>query len=325
MDKILEKYVLKHLNRYLEAHSLINNHQFGFQKGKSTSILLSDFTELVRNKLNSNKIVLVLFIDYKKAFDTIDHDKLIECLDKIGVRGKMNKWFRNYLKDRKIIVKLNDQDSKEKDLNYGVPQGSVLGPVLYSIYVNTLFSCAKLCHMYMYADDTALLSVHHSIDTATNNLQEEYNRILKWSHDNGLRINISKTKVLCIATSKRKVHKIGIKSHLDNCLHVGAYRTGNCSCPLIEEVKTFKYLGLIIDNRFLWDSHIESLCKRLRGCLAQFYRLRLFLGYDTLKIVYYALVYSTIHYGILCYGNTSAVHVQKVEAVHKKNRKDDIQ
>lgn len=318
VDKILEKYVLKHLNRYLEAHSLINNHQFGFQKGKSTSILLSDFNEFVKNKLNSNKIVLVLFIDYKKAFDTINHNKLIECLDKIGVRGKMNTWFRNYLKDRKIIVKLNDQDSNEKDLNYGVPQGSVLGPVLYSIYVNTLFSCTKLCHMYMYADDTALLSVHHSIDTAMNNLQEEYNSILKWSHDNGLRINISKTKVLCIATAKRKLQNIRIKSHLDNCLHVGAYRTGNCSCPIIEEVKTFKYLGLIIDNRLLWDSHIEGLCKRLRGCLAQLYKLKLFVGYDTLKIVYYALVYSTIHYGILCYGNTSAVYVQKVEAVHKK-------
>lgn len=318
VDKILETYVLNHLNRYLGDHLLINKYQYGFQKGKSTTTLLSDFNEFVKNKLDSNKIVLVLFIDYKKAFDTINHDKLIEFLDKIGVRGKINKWFSDYLTNRKIIVKLNNQASEEKEVKYGVPQGSVLGPVLYSIYVNALFGCAKVCRMYMYADDTAMLSVHHSIDTATNNLQYEYNNILRWSHDNGLRINSSKTKVLCITTAKRNISNIRIKSHLDDCLHVGAYRTNDCGCPVLEEVKTFRYLGMVIDNRFLWTSHIEGICKKLRGCLAQFYRLKQFLGFDTLKTVYYALVHSIIHYGILCYGNTSAVHIQKIEAVHKK-------
>lgn len=318
VDKILEKYVMKHLNRYLEDHSLISKYQYGFQKGKSTVSLLSNFSEFVNDKLNDNKVVLVLFIDYKKAFDTINHDKLIEFLDNIGVRGKINRWFRNYLFNRKMIVKLNDQASKEKFLKYGVPQGSVLGPVLYSIYVNMLFQCAKKCRMYMYADDTALLSVHHNIDVAASNLQDEYNKILQWSHDNGLRINSSKTKILCITTSKRNIESVRIKSHQDICLHVGTYSDNDCNCPVLEEVKTFKYLGMIIDNRFLWDVHVDSMCRKLRSCLAQFYRLKLVMKYDNLKMVYYALVFSIIHYGILCYGNTSAVYLNQVDAVHKK-------
>lgn len=318
IEKILERYVSNHLNKYLKTHSLINNKQYGFQTGKSTTTLLCNFSEFVNSKLNCNKIILALFIDYSKAFDTIRHDKMLNILSDIGVRGKMLKWFENYLKDRRMLVKINNLNSNEKLSKFGVPQGSILGPTLYTIYVNSLFNSIHDCNMYMYADDTAILSVNYSLESAREKLQEGYNNILKWTHDYGLRINEKKTKLLCITTNKKDIYGIQIKSHTDVCLHSSTYMSHACNCPCIEEVKTFKYLGLTIDNRFIWNAHIENICNRLRGCLSQFYRLQNYVNYEVLIIIYYALVHSILRYGIKCYGNSAEVYLKKIEVLNKK-------
>lgn len=318
IEKILERYISVHLNKFLTKHNIINEQQYGFQRGRSTTTLLCKFTDFINSKLNSNKVVLALFIDYSKAFDTINHKTLLNELERNGIRGKLHKWFKNYLRDRQIQVKLENKLSDAMEVNYGVPQGSILGPTMYTIYVNTIFKCMENCEIFMFADDTAMLSVHRDAEEAQKNMQHDYNNLLKWSHDNGLKINYSKTKLLCITTSKRYVTGIKIYSHTNDCLHERSYNTDTCRCPLIEEVREIKYLGMTIDNRLTWSAHTAKLCKSLRGCLFQFYKLQHCVNVEVLKKVYHALVQSIIRYGLSCYGNCSATNMSKIESINKR-------
>lgn len=173
--------------------------------------------------------------------------------------------------------------------------------------------CVCVC-----ADDIALISAHQSQDLATEMIQKDFNRILAWSHDNGLVVNAEKTKVMCISTSKRATDEILIKSHNNNCLHGKRFMAGNCDCTKIKEVNTFRYLGLTIDNRFLWDVHVETVCMRLRACAPQMYKLQYYVSYDVLMSIYNALVFSIIRYGIICYGNSAFVYTNKIESIHKR-------
>lgn len=318
VEKILETYVSIHVKKYLNSNHIINKKQYGFQKGRGTINLLQNFADHVYAKLNTNKIILVLFIDFTKAFDMINHKILLQTLEGIGFRGKILKWFENYLDNRSMKVKVFNETSNETKVKYGVPQGSILGPLLYTLYVNNVFECIKNCMTYMFADDTALLSVNNNIDEAQHKLQQDYNNLLIWSHDNGLIVNEKKTKVMCITTSKRNIIGVNIISHTVNCLHMGEYKNSICNCPKIKEVKEMKYLGVIMDSRFLWSSHVEQICKSLRGCLSQFYRLKYCVSLEILLETYYALVNSIIRYGLQLYGNCAATQLKKVEVLHKQ-------
>lgn len=204
MEKILEHYISKHVTRYIVSNNIICSNQYGFQKGMSTTILLKDFANLINGKLNSNKVIMALFIDFTKAFDTIRHDLLLKSLELIGIRGKLLMWFTNYLKNRLIKISVGNEYSKEYVVEQGVPQGSILGPTLYNLYVNSVFTRVLSSDVFMFADDMAMLSTHFNEDIARNNLQDDYNRILVWAHDRGLKVNEQKTKLLVITTSKKK-------------------------------------------------------------------------------------------------------------------------
>lgn len=318
MEKILEKYVSIHVNKYIAKHNIINRNQYGFQAGKSTEALLKVFANLVNSKLNKNKIVLVLFIDYSKAFDTINHETMKQTLDNIGIRGNLLKWFEDYLNNRTMKVQVGSDSSDEHKITRGVPQGSILGPTMYNLYVNRLFQQAERCDVLMFADDTAILSAHTNLEEAVYNLQQDYNKILLWSHDNDLIINCNKTKLMVITTSKRHIKDVNIKSHSYKCLHVGGYKTENCECDSIEEVNTFKYLGLLLDNRLTWAPHISNVCKSLRAYLAQFFKLQQCVNFKMLKVIYFALVHSTLRYGLLCYGHGTATNLKKIEMLNRK-------
>lgn len=124
-----------------------------------------------------------------------------------------------------------------------------------------------------------------------------------------------KTKFLVITTSKKNITGVKIQSHNEKCLHDKEYDTGNCKCTELEEVKVVRYLGMLIDNRFVWTPHIENICKSLRACLAQFYRLQFSVGVGMLKQIYYALVHSIVRYGLQCYGHSAATHLKKNRSI----------
>jgi predicted Holliday junction resolvase-like endonuclease len=289
IDKLMERHVAKKLNAYLKKYKIINSMQFGFQEGKSTSDLLVQFSDLINEKLNDNMHILSLFIDFSKAFDTINHNKLKVALEKIGIRGPLLQWFESYLSERKVLVRVEDVYSKVRLCPTGVPQGSILGPILYIIYVNDMFNIVRKCKIYMYADDTVLVACHKNLTIAESQLQEDFTGVLQWTHDNSLVINADKTKLIHICSNLNLNHSspVTIIYHTQNCLHemCTGSKCKNCS-DIIQNVDSHVYLGLTIDNRFSWKPHIDHLCRRLRSCAFQLYLLKNIVHFKIMKSVY---------------------------------------
>ena len=321
IEKIIERCIAIKLSEYLEKFKIINPLQHGFQKGKSTTNLLASFSDYVNAKLNAFNHVLVLFIDFSKAFDTLSHKKLLIALEKNGIRGPLLRWFESYLSNRHITVQIGNTLSCPLLVSSGVPQGSILGPILYLIYVNELAENVLNCHTFLYADDTAIISSHKDVNIAAENLQKAFTNILKLTHDKNLVINSEKTKIVHIRSPSIKLRSIDIDiiCHSFNCLHnmsLGAYCLGCTST--IKYVPNHVYLGVTIDNNFSWKPQIDMICRKLRSCAFKMFTLKQILPRSLMRVVYFALVESQITYGILTWGNASYIHVHQLISLQNK-------
>ena len=157
VNKIFEKLAYSRLYSFLNLHNCIYELQFGFRAHHSTNHALISLTEMIRNALDNSNFACGIFIDLQKAFDTVDHEILLKKLDYYGVRGLANNWFKSYLSNRQQFVSINGFNSKNLTMKYGVPQGSVLGPLLFLIYINDLHKAIKYSVTHLFADDTNLL------------------------------------------------------------------------------------------------------------------------------------------------------------------------
>ena len=162
INKIFEKLMFNRLYNFLNLHSCIYDLQFGFRSQHSTVHTLISITEKIREALDKGHFACGIFLDLKKAFDTVDHKILLKKLEYYGVRGTTNKWFTSYLSDRKQLVSINGFKSNLHQINIGVPQGSVLGPLLFLIYINDLHSCVKKSTVHHFSDDTNLLNINNN-------------------------------------------------------------------------------------------------------------------------------------------------------------------
>jgi Reverse transcriptase (RNA-dependent DNA polymerase) len=320
IEKIMERCVATHLNKYLEKYNVINKFQYGFQKGKSTSDLLLSFSDFVNTKLDNNMHVLAVFIDYSKAFDTLNHLKLIRALESAGIRGPMLNWFIDYLKNRYFLVRVGNTSSGLKNSKTGVPQGSILGPILYIIYVNSIFGHILKCKIYIYADDIVIVAAHKYLSIANAYLQEDFTRASQWSHDSDLIINVSKTKVMhiCSPFNRDVDAHFNLIYHSSSCLHL--IRHGHvCQCTVeIETTDSHVYLGVLVDRYFSWKPQIDALCNRLRSCSYQLYKLQFILSFKTIRSVYCALVESLLLYGVMAWGNANAGHLQRISSIQNR-------
>ncbi|KAL0841570.1 hypothetical protein ABMA28_015229 [Loxostege sticticalis] len=288
VDKVVEKYVSQEIHKFYKNHEIITQNQYGFQSGKSTTQLLSKFTDEVNSYLNDRKHVLVLFIDFSRAFDTLDHKELIKKLDHSGVRGPLLRWCENYLHNRKFTVKVNDTYSDYKVVTEGTAQGS-------------------------FADDTCLIASDKDPQKASERLQSDFNLLMKWCHDAGLVLNSDKTKLLCIKSPFLKSSPYSsVVAHSHSCLHVSWGHGHSCNCPSIENVDQQKYLGLIIDSRMNWGPHIEHVCDKLRQFLANLIILKDRIPFKVKLMLYNSLVESHIQYGLSSYGRTYSTYTNSI-------------
>ena len=161
--QILKKYLYKRLYTFLNNNNIIYNLQFGFRQQYSTSHALINITEIIRKAPDDENIGCGVFVDLQKAFDTVDHQILLAKLSHYGIRGVSNDWFKSYLSNRSQYVSINGYDSGLAAINCGVPQGSVLGPLLFSLYINDLNQAIKFCKVHHFADDTNLICLGNSI------------------------------------------------------------------------------------------------------------------------------------------------------------------
>lgn len=317
VDKIVEKFLCEQIHAYYKKHDIIYGKQFGFQKGKGTAELLSSFTDEVNEYLNDKNNVLVLFIDFSRAFDTLNHSKLVERLEDCGIRGPLLDWCKNYLKNRKYNVKIENTFSDTIEAAHGTAQGSVLGPLHFLTYVNDMSKVISNCTCYQYADDTCLVIGRRDLQEAFRLLQSDFDYLTKWCHDAGLVLNAGKTKLMHIRSPYLKPSQGGhVKAHDHACLHSVGLQ--NCNCPIIETVGSYTYLGLKIDNCLNWGLQIEGVCNKLRQFLANMYILKDRIPYKVKLMLYNSLAESYVQYGVSSYGRTYNTYLNNIYKLQLK-------
>lgn len=320
LNKITEKLIMGQITSFLENNNILSDIQHGFRPNRSTDTALSQFTDDINKMLNEQKVIIALFIDYKKAFDTLDHVGLLRAMNECGIRGPMSIFFQNYLQNRTLKVKVRTVESKEGYIKYGVPTGSVFGPLGYIMHVNSMANVVNNCNIYMYADDTCLLYGGKDMKVISKAIQDDFDNIVRWAHDNGLIININKTKCMLISSpyNKNKTQNVIITGHSYDCLHKNKI---DCTCNKLEQVTSYKYLGLTIDRSFSWNTHVETVCNKLRSILGKFYNIRHCVSRGILFMLYHALTESTVGYGLAAYGLTFPSYLTKIKTIQKRTLK----
>lgn len=311
LSKIYEMSIKSRLVSFLDKNNIISSNQHGFRSSINTSDAILKVVSEITSCINSGNKSLVVFLDLRKAFDTVSHTLLLERLHSYGVRGVALDLFRSYLTDRFQSVRLNGHLSDKLRIEYGVPQGTVLGPILFTVYINPLCNMDIKGKITAFADDTALLFADSEWNAVERKAEEGLRMVKRWLDMNLLSLNIQKTHYLCFSPNSQ-----GQPDNQYLAIH-SCLAAENCQCQQITRQTSIKYLGVIIDSMLRWDLHIKGLCQRIRKTFYIFKRLRMIVNINTLKMVYYSFVQSILVYGIVGWGGASSCHMNPLQRVQK--------
>ncbi|KAG7305636.1 hypothetical protein JYU34_009730 [Plutella xylostella] len=318
LSKVLEKILYSQLTSYLEKQNILSANQFGFRRGKSTADAVSNLTEQVVDALDVGDRCLAVFLDLRKAFDTISIPKLLKKLENIGIRSLQLELFTDYMSDRYQCVRVGDKISDPIPVNYGVPQGSILGPTLFLIYINDLCNLSiPNGNITSFADDTALMFRGGSWDTTFNHAQTGINRVMRWLDSNLLSLNIEKTKFITFSIIPRtqpNLDKHFLTAHQCGCLDT---TLDLCQCENLECTNSIRYLGVILDKHLNFAEHINALSNRVRKLVGIFSNLRHSANPKIMKTVYYALCQSLLTYCINVWGGAAKSHLLQLERAQR--------
>ena len=246
-SKMLERIMYKRLYNHLSQNHMLYPKQFGFQKSHSTEHAIIQLIDQINSSFEKNNFTLDVFIDLSKAFDTVDHHILISKLENYGVNGNNLRWFQSYLKNREQYLNFNNKITTLSQITCGVPQGSILGPLLFLIYVNDLNNASSILDPITFADDTNLFYSQKNIHQLFTKINEELEKIGDWFKANKLSLNNKKTKYTLF-------HKNSIKDDLP--VKLPDLEIANNE---IERKKAIKFLGVILDENVNWQEYIRTV------------------------------------------------------------------
>ena len=288
LSKVLEHLVHTRITKFLDRHSLLNSSQFGFRSNRNTTMALITTIDYLTQAFQSKKTSIGLFIDFRKAFDCVDHEITMTKLEKYGIRGIPLRWIADYLSDRKQYVVFDGHPSDMLNLKCGVPQGSILGPLLFLLYVNDLPSvtCLSSC---LYADDANFFVSGHNIEDLADIMNAEITKILNWSNSNKLTINTEKTHFLIFSLKKQPI-TLSKTITLNNI-------------PLQRKEAT-KFLGVYIDCKLTFKDHLTYIKPKIAKSIGILNKVKHKLATKTLITLYYTLICPYLTYGIEVWGST---------------------
>jgi len=305
VSKILEKLLHKRVYKFLIKNKILYNSQYGFRPNHSTNNAITELITDVTNNLEEKSNSLSIFLDLSKAFDTIDHKILLKKLSSYGIRGPCYKWFESYLLNRSQYVRINKTKSTIKEVTCGVPQGSVLGPLLFIIYTNDLPNSLTHTHAILFADDTTIYTKSKNLNELYNIVNSDLQNLYDWFNANKLSLNISKTNYMLFTN-----HDIPDITIQNLEIKIGA--------QVIERKKNLKFLGVQIDENLNWHEHITNTMNKVAKTSYSIKMVKNILPKQNLKTLYQTLILPHLDYGILFWGGTHESHINKLVIQQKK-------
>ena len=304
LSKVLEKVVRKQFVNHLTVSNLFNNLQSGFREGRSTQTALLKVTEDIRKALDEGYVSVLTLLDFSKAFDSVDYDILIARCKNLNFSDCTISWITSYLRNRKQAVVVDNVFSSAKSLERGVPQGSVLGPLFFLIYVNDLSDVLKECSHHMYADDLQIYISGKPSEIALliNKINNDLESLLEWSVKNGLILNPSKSHTIIIGSPQthKKLEGFGIPDVI-------------LDSKIVPRCSHVNNLGLIIDDHLSWEPHVRNVCRKVYGTLHSLRCVDKCLPIKTKELLVKTLLFPFFDYGDVIYNNLNESYAQTLQ------------
>ena len=288
------------LTKYLNENDILFKSQYGFRSGHCCEHALLDAQSKIARALEKKQIAVLLFLDFSKAFDMVDHEILLKKLEHYGIRGVTLSWFRSYLTNREQYVSVKNCKSDRLKLNYSVPQGSILGPTLFILYINDLPNIDSLTQYIFFADDANMIITGYTFEEVSHKVNILLQKIQNWVLGNGLKLNLSKTKYM-IFTNK-------VKQNIEV----------NLCGVLIEESECERFLGVLINSNLSWTNHINLLTSKISRNAGILYKLKDLVPESTLRILFHSFIQSHLNYCSSVWGMGSKNSLNKLFVAQKK-------
>ena len=310
ISKPLEKHIHHHVQKFVEKNELIHDFQSGFRQAHSCHTALVRLCDTWLNAINDKKLTGAVFLDFKKAFDLVNHDILLQKLNMYLQSNSTVSLLKSFLSERTQHVYVNGTHSYSGRIKSGVPQGSVLGPLLFCLFINDLpkhFTIPEVC-CDLFADDSTLHTSSDKLDTISSNLQQTLNDVSLWCKSNRMILHPQKTK--CMVITSRQKHQLG-PLPLNLCI----------ASENVEQVEHHRVLGVIIDCKMQWREHISYVCKKVSRNLFLLKKLRRYVDSDSRKRFFYAHCLSHINYASTIWSEAADLHLIKLNSLHRRGGK----
>lgn len=302
-SKALEKIIHGRIENFASKFDLITSAQYGFRKGRSAELALLNQKEIILKAFEEKQFIAGVYVDFSKAFDRLNHITLLKKLELYGIRGIPLQLLSTYLNFRKQAVVIGDSLSSFKSVNAGVPQGSILGPLLFNFYINDIIKISAKPTFVIYADDTTILFRNSSTTTLHLEINDCLDKLHSWSRLNSLEINVNKTKAILFSPKQ------------SSAVLEGSLLLGN---NIVEVVDSVKALGVHFHKNMSWDLHINHVISRIARSVGILAKFRFFLPQQIKLKIYNALFLSHINYCVLVWGKTTITNLNRLLALQKK-------